>query len=329
MSSLDAWYRTLGLRPGASPAAVKAAYRKLAKAWHPDRFANNTEQQYKAMERFKEINHAYEKLRSSQPIWQANTTRVRPRSGIWMQAALRPVKAAITRYLNLHWCSFLLGRRRPGWDRLLQLLGCRVRACVPVWSIVLVVFAVIPLLLARHVLAPRRVEPVAAKPKQVVSLASQKQELPSTAANGIQPAVSVSKPATFTVGSSKSEVLAVQGMPTSASEHLWEYRGSRVYFRNDHVTHWETWPRSPLKVELRPSVPVDTSRDYFTVGATKDEVLAIQGTPTTFTDRVWEYGLSRVYFRNGRVTRWEMWPRSPLKAQLEPRSETVPFPGDG
>jgi DnaJ domain len=329
MSSLDALYRTLGLRPGASPAAIKAAYRKLAKAWHPDRFADNTEQQYKAMERFKEINHAYEKLRSSQPIWQANTTRVRPRSGMWMQTALWPVKAAITRYLNLHFCSFPLGRRRPGWDKLLQFMGRRVRACVPVWSIVLVAFAVLPLLLAWHVLAPRRMEPVAAKPRQVVSLTTQKQEPPSIAAKGMRPAVSVSKPATFTVGSSKSEVLAVQGMPTSASAHLWEYRGSRVYFRNDRVTHWETWPRSPLKVELRPSVPVDTSRNYFTVGSTKDEVLAIQGTPTAFTDRVWEYGLSRVYFRNGRVTRWEMWPRSPLKAQLEPSSEMPPFPGDG
>lgn len=285
MPSLDALYRTLGLPPGASPTAVKGAYRKLAKVWHPDRFAANTEQQDKAMERFKEINQAYAKLRSGQSTWQEHPTRVRPRSGMW----------------HRHFCSLLLG-----------MMGRRVRVRVPVWSIVLVAFAVLPLLLVWHVLAPQRMEPAAARPKQVVSLTT-----------------SMSKPATFTVGSSKSEVLAVQGMPTGVSEHLWEYRGSRVYFRNGRVTHWETWPPSPLKVEIRPSVPVDTSRDYFTVGSTKDEVLAIQGTPTTFTDRVWEYGLSRVYFRNGRVTRWEMWPRSPLKAQLEPSSETAPFPGDG
>jgi preprotein translocase subunit Sec63 len=83
MPSLDALYRTLGLPPGASPTAVKGAYRKLAKVWHPDRFAANTEQQDKAMEQFKEINQAYAKLRSGQSTWQEHPTRVRPRSGMW------------------------------------------------------------------------------------------------------------------------------------------------------------------------------------------------------------------------------------------------------
>ncbi|MHC5722521.1 MAG: J domain-containing protein, partial [Nostoc sp.] len=30
-------YEILGLEPGASPAQVKRAYRKLVKIWHPDR----------------------------------------------------------------------------------------------------------------------------------------------------------------------------------------------------------------------------------------------------------------------------------------------------
>ena len=43
-------------------------------------------------------------------------------------------------------------------------------------------------------------------------------------------------------------------------------------------------------------------RQFFTVGSTKDEVLAAQGSPTKFTDTVFVYDYSKVYFTNGRVT---------------------------
>jgi hypothetical protein len=117
------------------------------------------------------------------------------------------------------------------------------------------------------------------------------------------------------VGSTKEEVLAVQGSPTLASEHLWEYDGSHIYFRDGKVVGWEIWPRSPLKVKLLPASPVDVVPAYFTVGSTKDEVLAVQGTPTRLSERVWEYGHARIYFNEGRVTRWEEWRGTPLKTR--------------
>jgi hypothetical protein len=49
----------------------------------------------------------------------------------------------------------------------------------------------------------------------------------------------------------------------------------------------------------------ESHRDHFTVGSTKDEVLSVQGTPTSFNDYVFRYGLSKVHFRNGRVVSWE------------------------
>jgi hypothetical protein len=122
----------------------------------------------------------------------------------------------------------------------------------------------------------------------------------------------------FTAGSTKAEVLAVQGRPTLAGTHVWEYGGSHVYFRHDRVTGWDIWPRSPLKVRLLPATPLDTTAPYFTVGSTKDEVLAVQGTPSHLTERMWEYGHSRVYFDENRVTRWDEWRGSPLKARLAP-----------
>ena len=49
----------LGVAPGASPEEVAAAYRDLAKAWHPDRRGEAGE------EKMAEINVAYELLRLS------------------------------------------------------------------------------------------------------------------------------------------------------------------------------------------------------------------------------------------------------------------------
>ncbi|HEX8025830.1 MAG TPA: J domain-containing protein, partial [Candidatus Limnocylindrales bacterium] len=52
-------YRTLGLQPGATAAEVKRAYRRLAKAYHPDSAGQA------ALDRFLAIQQAYELLASS------------------------------------------------------------------------------------------------------------------------------------------------------------------------------------------------------------------------------------------------------------------------
>ncbi len=54
----------LGLKPGASQEDVNQAYRDLVTVWHPDRFANNLRLQKKAEENLKEINAAYEYIRT-------------------------------------------------------------------------------------------------------------------------------------------------------------------------------------------------------------------------------------------------------------------------
>ncbi len=56
--------KKLGLSPGASQEEVNQAYRDLVTVWHPDRFANNLRLQKKAEENLKEINAAYEYIRS-------------------------------------------------------------------------------------------------------------------------------------------------------------------------------------------------------------------------------------------------------------------------
>jgi DnaJ-like protein len=62
--ALTECYDLLGLSPGASSEELKAAHRDLAKVWHPDRFLHDPRLQEKAQEKLKQINEAYEQLRS-------------------------------------------------------------------------------------------------------------------------------------------------------------------------------------------------------------------------------------------------------------------------
>jgi len=52
----------------------------------------------------------------------------------------------------------------------------------------------------------------------------------------------------FGKGSSKKDVLAVQGSPDRDSGSVWDYGTSRVYFENGHVKGWDESPFNPLKV---------------------------------------------------------------------------------
>lgn len=65
---------------------------------------------------------------------------------------------------------------------------------------------------------------------------------------------------------------------------------------------------NPLKAKLVPA-PNTQNKGDFTVGSTKDEVLAVQGPP----DNVIEY--SSANFSKDRVTSWDNSKLNPLKAR--------------
>lgn len=63
ISQIDSFYSVLGLEKSASIEEVKAAYRRLVKLTHPDRFAKESPEIQKQMsEKFREIQTAYESL---------------------------------------------------------------------------------------------------------------------------------------------------------------------------------------------------------------------------------------------------------------------------
>jgi outer membrane protein assembly factor BamE (lipoprotein component of BamABCDE complex) len=119
----------------------------------------------------------------------------------------------------------------------------------------------------------------------------------------------------FTVGSTKDDVLVVQGTPTRVGDYEWAYGLSTVDFRNDRVVSWTIYGSYPLHAKMLPSSSASNSLGYFTVGSTKDDVLVVQGTPTRVGDYEWAYGLSTVEFRDGRVVSWTMYRSYPLKAR--------------
>src|SRR5215218_9501617 len=85
MGSVDP-FSVLGVTPAASDEELAAAYRELAKAWHPDRRGRAGE------ERMAEINVAYELLRAGAQQERRPRARARPSQqpkSAGLQAAVR------------------------------------------------------------------------------------------------------------------------------------------------------------------------------------------------------------------------------------------------
>ena len=170
----------------------------------------------------------------------------------------------------------------------------------------------------------------AAAERASVPVAKQPPPVPASRSASETPALPAAPPpaerprsapvAYFTVGSTKDEVLAVQGRPTSFSETQWAYGLSHVSFQNGRVSSWYVSPINSLRARMMPDSEADATmarvRGYFTVGSTKDEVLGVQGTPTSFSDAQWTYGLSHVSFQNGRVVSWYVSPVNSLHVRM-------------
>ncbi len=119
--------------------------------------------------------------------------------------------------------------------------------------------------------------------------------LPSVMASGNEPEF-------FTVGSTKDEVLRVQGTPTRIEGNRWYYGFSEVRFRGGAVEDYDNYFGN-LKVRVLPSEATGATapQNYFTIGSSQNEVLAVQGTPTSIQGNFWFYHLSNILFRDGKV----------------------------
>lgn len=139
----------------------------------------------------------------------------------------------------------------------------------------------------------------------------------------------------FTRGSHQDEVLRIQGTPSRVNKYsdheVWNYGLSSVdiSLRDRRVTEWNNISGN-LKVRLAPGGNV-TSSPYFTRGSHQDDVLRVQGTPSSINrysnHEVWNYGLSSVDIssRDRRVTEWNNISGN-LKARMSPGSNVTNNP---
>jgi curved DNA-binding protein CbpA len=149
------------------------------------------------------------------------------------------------------------------------------------------------------VAAPLVSEPAAALPETDTTASSEKRVSARTPAKPMQLLPLI------TVGLTRDEVISARGEPTSSTNDKLMYGRSELDLKDGRVVGWKVDPRSPVRVKLWPDGPVDTSLRFFTVGSTKDEVLAVQGTPTSFAQDRFDYGSSTVYFRDNLVMVWK------------------------
>jgi hypothetical protein len=106
------------------------------------------------------------------------------------------------------------------------------------------------------------------------------------------------------------EVLTALGQPTSSTGEKMFYGNSEIDFKNGQVSGWKMDPASPIRVKLWSDSPSAPGLTTFRVGSRKSDVIAVQGTPTLFSDNEFGYDNSRVYFQNDRVVSWKQAPAS-------------------
>jgi hypothetical protein len=266
--------RSLGLGPNATEAEIKDAYRTLAKVWHPDRFQADPGLKAKAEEKLKEINAAYRSITTTlteasaakfpnAPASNATPSPPQPSAGDFVPSRARRqphrMRLAISVAILLVGGAWLILRYgRPEASQSITSMVTEDSAAQPVANPV------------KHEARTQTTEsgPGAANLNQTATKNTQlPDETPNDSATLIQPA--------------KAKTRTHSPAPAS----------SLVVYPPDN-------PRVP----------------YFTVGSTKDDVIRVQGIPSRVTNDLFAYGLSEVYFKDGRVQSWRMDPSSPLKA---------------
>ncbi len=312
--------RILGVRPGASTNEIRKAYHELIKVWHPDRFPNDPSLQQKALEKTKEITEAYRAL--SGPEGSApSADRVAPNRAAWHPARAAAAAARVLRPrrdasgVRAFVVFTLTGGVLLGAAYALLVFSENSRKVMVngvsfnewEWGLNFRVGSTKDEVMAVQG-APDRIEgDTWFYGNDSVRFASDARVVNFSNAGGAlriretTPPPQAPVPAFFTLGSTKEEVLATQGKPTREAGDEWRWGEDAVFFSKGRAAHYDN-SSGRLRVKVFPSTSVNVAKDSaFGLGATKDDVLAIQGTPSRMAGDRWHYGLDTVLFSRGRL----------------------------
>jgi curved DNA-binding protein CbpA len=288
--SILSHYRMLNLKPTATWTQARAAYRQQVAAAHPDRFHNNlTEHQY-AEEKTKQLNLAYEAL--------SEHYRLHGRLPLEPHETVAPPAEPNADDSGQHQASASPTATTPVGE------PARMRPRRSVSMLVLVTAVLIGYLWLVDMDNDHRndggLPPPGDEPRPGLGeSAPTEDKLPR---------------APFTAGATVGEVIAAQGVPTRRENNTWVYGTSKIYFENGRVSRWEEDSATPLNVSGE-STTLQQHTRLINLGSTKEEVRAIHGPPWRESVDAWEYGGSKIYFKNNRVTGWEESAHHPLRVR--------------
>jgi hypothetical protein len=296
------FYATLGVGPDTDWETLRRHYKRLIGQWHPDRFSDDTAAKEVAEERSKQITIAYQALGNYVRKHGVLPPRA-PAIELDMGDVQGPGRQAEPASDRVH------SHERTATDTTHASVsepskkGPRRRH-----RVALAIFIIVPALyLADRYAGPP--VPGESEPGKVLHHPDTATQAPDTTAQA--PAESPRESGWIWIGSTLGDVYSAQGVPTSTEGETWHYGKSQIRFAQGKVISWNQHPDNPLRIAR--GQPGQIQEGTFEVGSTKNDVWAIQGAPVTETDTVWDYGPSRVYFKNNRVIYWEESPMRPLR----------------
>lgn len=347
-------YRALGLSADASPVEVKKAYRELVKRWHPDRFHQQSVlERRRADERIKEITSAYHRIskewarrRKVDPREPSSeeTAQAPPRESpaeeapAWKPASARSWKSRIGSSAEAFHRRFRTLFRSASMKRRLLAVGIFVTIFAVLFTTTSLMGR-IPFRFPRDSVGTvpesgprwhprpsgeesREARPPAGAPedaREPVDIPSFPPHPPGRSASPGQRPDS----AYFTLGSTPSEVLRIQGRPSRVQGQVWIYGLSEIQFKDGRLVRYNNFDGS-LKIRLQPQPdPENPATGFFTLGSTENDVLLAQGTPTRVEPGKWHYGFSEIQFKGGRVQGYQNYYGN-LRVLLLPASSASP-----
>ncbi len=278
---------TLGLEAGASEEEIRSAYHLLVKVWHPDRFQADSKTRTQAEEKLKSINEAYRTLRQEPPPGP----RRRSPQAAPPPVAPEPVSQQPPEDVQPS-SATPAPHARPALLRRFAILAFVSLAVVVVFWLV-----------SQPVDAYLTSNPMtaeyygAARAKSVDSLQQLREETWDRAELGVR----------NLFGGSSSVTPGAARQPGSQFAH------QRHRERPPDALAGSTTTEKPIRL-----LP------YITAGLTQNEVIAVQGPPTSASASMLFYGKSELDFSQGKLSGWKIDPASPLRVKLWPDAPVDP-----